>query len=206
MRRMRGVLSTMALLVAIPAWSIADDAKKQPPADPSAAEQPWAEFAKLGEEHRQLARLVGEWKVEAKSYYANPDQPETSEGTATFRLLMGGRYLQQNFRGQFGGRSYRGMGVSGYDNAKKKFIGMWIDNMGTGMLTTEGAYNEETHELVETGVASSPSGEEKMKMVSRYVDDDQFTFTMYTVQPNGKEVKSMEMIYTRQGDQKKKPE
>jgi hypothetical protein len=29
----------------------------------------------------------------------------------------------------------------GYDNAKKKFVSTWIDNMGTGMMTAEGEWN-----------------------------------------------------------------
>ena len=28
---------------------------------------------------------------------------------------------------------FKGMGVEGYDNVKKKFVASWIDNMGTGI-------------------------------------------------------------------------
>jgi len=28
---------------------------------------------------------------------------------------------------------FKGMGMEGYDNVKKKFVASWIDNMGTGI-------------------------------------------------------------------------
>ncbi len=34
-------------------------------------------------------------------------------------------------------------------------------------------------------------------MVSTHESDNQFTFTMYMMTPDGKETKSMELIYTR---------
>jgi hypothetical protein len=167
-------------------------------------EQAWAAFAQPGEEHKQLRRLVGDWKIETKSFYPDPEKPTTSEGSATFRMLLGGRYLQQRFEGTFEGQEFRGMGLSGYDNAKKKYVGAWIDTMGTGIMATEGTYDEKKHELVETGVSSTPMGEQKFKMVSQYQSNDKFTFTMYMVDPNGQETKMMEMTYTRQAEEKKK--
>jgi hypothetical protein len=179
---------------------------QEKPKDPAAQalEQQWAEFARVGEEHKQLARLAGQWKVEIKSFFPNPEKPEVSEGTATFRRLLEGRYVQQNFQGEVGGQTFRGIGISGYDNAKKKYVGAWIDTMGTGIMNTEGEYDVAKHELVETGVSSTPAGDEKFKLVSRYLDNDKFTFTMYMLDANGQETKMMEMAYTRQSEPKKK--
>jgi hypothetical protein len=199
----RIVAVVAAVVFGLPLVAGAQEKKKDAAAE--AVEAQWAEFAKVGEEHKQLARLAGRWKVEVKSLYPNPDQPTTSEGTANFRVLLGGRYLQQNFRGEFEGQEFRGVGISGYDNTKGKYVGAWMDTMGTGIMTTEGEYNADKHELVETGVSSTPMGEAKFKMVSRYLDDDKFVFEMSMLDEAGKETKMMEMTYTRtEAPQKKK--
>ena len=39
---------------------------------------------------------------------------------------------------------FKGMGIEGYDNAKKKFVSSWIDNMGTGIQFSEGTYDPAT--------------------------------------------------------------
>jgi hypothetical protein len=195
-------LVTAVLLAAIPLFAWGQETKKDAGAEE--LEKAWEEFGSVGEEHKQLARLAGEWKVETKSYYPDPEKPEISEGAANFRVLMGGRYLQQNFQGEVGGKQFRGLGLSGYDNAKKKYVGAWIDTMGTGIMTTEGEYDEKKHELIETGVSSGPTGPEKFKMVSRYLDNDKFTFEMYMVDAGGQETKMMEMTYTRQSEPKPK--
>jgi hypothetical protein len=190
------------VLAALPQFALGQEEKKKDAAT-EALEKQWEEFARVGEEHKQLARLVGEWKTEVKTFYPDPANPETTQGSATFRALMGGRYVQQNFQGEFAGQRFRGMGISGYDNRKKKYVGAWIDTMGTGIMTTEGAYDEKKHELVETGVSSGPTGEEKVKMISRYLDDNKFVFEMYMVDGEGKETKTMEMTYTRTEEKQK---
>ena len=42
---------------------------------------------------------------------------------------------------------FKGMGVEGYDNVKKKFVGSWIDNMGTGIQFSDGTYDPATKTL-----------------------------------------------------------
>lgn len=153
-------------------------------------------FAKPGQEHKHLQRLVGNWKTETKSYFPNPEKPTASEGTSSFRPLMGGRYVQQNVRGTFDGKRFQGQGLMGYDNSQKKFVGTWIDNFGTGIMTTEGTYDEKTHTMHETGESPSPIGIMKFKMTTKYESDDKFVFTMFMVQGDQTQ-KMMEMTYTR---------
>jgi hypothetical protein len=145
--------------------------------------------------------------MEVKSWHPDPQAPITSQGTARFSLMMGGRYLRQDFRGEFEGNKFQGMGLTGYDNAQKKYVGIWIDNHGTGIMHSEGTYDVKTNTLTEIAVSNSPLGEMKMKMVSKYLDQDKFLLTMYSVTPAG-EQKQMEISYTRaesSGKAKPKP-
>ncbi|MCO6455146.1 MAG: DUF1579 domain-containing protein [Pirellulaceae bacterium] len=177
----------------------ADDKKPEsgaPDLNSEEAAKAFEAFAAPGKEHEQFKRLVGKWKTSVKSLHENPDEPSVTEGTATFRVLMGGRFMQQNFNGEFDGQKFQGIGITGFDNAKKKYVGTWIDSMGTGIMTTEGTYDPQTNSMVETGESSSPFGPMKMKMISKYLNDDKFTFTMFLVTPEG-EQKMMEITYTR---------
>ena len=170
----------------------------QAQAEPDAAklQELYEQFAKPGMEHQQLRRLVGTWKAEVKYFFDESGKPTVSEATATFRSLLGGRYVQQRFHGEMQGQKFSGMAITGYDNAKKKYVGIWIDDMGTGIMHSEGTYDVKTNTMTEIGVSSSPIGDTKFKNVSRYLSDDEFTFTMYMVNPEG-ERKMMDITYTR---------
>ncbi len=198
MKKLTIGLAMCAMLFAAGSRLAADDPKKeQPQPDPAQLESAFKEFATPGKEHEQFKRLVGTWDAEVVSTHDPNAPPQKSTAKATFQLLLGGRYLRQHFAGEFEGEKFEGLGVSGYDNAQKKFVGAWIDSMGTGIMHTEGQYNVEKHELVETGESSSPFGPMKLKMVTKYVSDDKMIFTMFMLLPENQEQKMMEITYTR---------
>lgn len=204
MRSTLHTVLTVVLGLSMAFAATAQEEKKSEQSDASTIEQQWVEYGRPGREHQELARLVGDWKAEIKSYYGNPSEPKVSEGTAKFRKMMGGRFVRQNFDGEVEGQPFQGMGITGYDKGTKAFVSVWIDNLGTGMIRTEGQYDPKTHEMVETGVSSSPNGEEKVRMVTRYESDDKFTFTLFMVSNDGQETKAMDIVYTRVPGEEKK--
>lgn len=194
------VLMVVALMGLTSSGVVAGEGEKKPgqAPDEAAVEKMMAEFAELTPQHKQFEAAVGRWKAESKSYWADPDRPELSTGSATFKLLMGGRYLQQRYRSKFGGRKFEGLGITGYDKAKKKYVSLWIDNMGTGFMLSEGEYDEATRTATETAESDSPTGKMKLKIISKDIDKDKFVMTMYIVQPDGGQRTAMEITYTRE--------
>jgi hypothetical protein len=103
------------------------------------------ELAKLNENHKLLADLAGTWSYTVKMWM-NPDpnaKPDESKGTAVRKSMMDGRYFVVDVTGKMempgaDGKkkemTFKGMGIDGYDNVKKKFVGTWMDNMGTGVM------------------------------------------------------------------------
>jgi hypothetical protein len=182
------------VLVVVAAAAVAQEKKKE--AEKSAEEQ-GAEFMMPGPEHAELKRLVGDWKAEVKSFMPDPNNPTTSEAKASFKMILGGRFVQQNFTGSFDGQEFEGIGISGYDRALKKYVGSWIDSMGTGIMHTEGTFDPKSRTITETGSSSSPMGTMKMKMLTKHIDDNKFHFTMFMIAPEGGEQKMMEITYTR---------
>lgn len=187
-------------VVAIGMASARADDKEKPTGqkpDKAAMEKMMEEFGKPVEEHAHFKELAGEWTAEVKSFCMDPEKPQVSTGSATFKLLMGGRYLQQRFKCTMGDKPYEGLGICAYDKAEKKYVSTWIDNMGTGIMRSEGTCDKDTGTLTEVGESSSPVGKMKMKMVTKPVDKDNFVFTMYVTMPDGKETKGMEITYKR---------
>lgn len=199
MNDIRWSIATLALIVTLATVGKAPAQDQEQPAqpDPAALEKAWTEFATPGKPHEQFKRLVGRWDTQIKAFEPGAEEPSVSKGTANFRMLLGGRYLQQNFRGEMEGQSFRGIGVSGYDNAQQKYVGTWIDSMGTGIMHTTGSYDAKTNTLTETGESSSPMGPMKFRMTSKYISNDEFHFTMHMLLPGDAEMKMMEITYTR---------
>lgn len=185
----------IALAGMVSANAFADDKQASQP-DQKKLEEAFKKYAKTGKPHANFKRLAGRWNAEIVSYDDPSGKPQKSKGFSTIRVILGGRFMQHNFRGKFGGKNFQGMGITGYDNAQNKYVGTWIDNMGTGMMQVEGKYDEKSNKLIETGTMVSPIGPMKFKMVSNYISNDKYTFTMSMVSPQG-EKKMMEISYTR---------
>jgi len=167
------------------------------------------ELAKLNENHKLLTDLVGTWGYTVKMWM-NPDpnaKPEVSKGTAVRKSMMDGRYFVMDVTGKMQmpgadgkmkNMTFKGMGIEGYDNVKKKFVGTWVDNMGTGIMMSEGTYDPATKTFTYTGEYEAiPGMKQKIREVVKIVDKDHHTFEWYEDR-GGQEAKTMEISYTRQ--------
>lgn len=179
----------------------ADNAAK--PMDPKMQEmmKKYQEASTPGEAHKILADLAGTWKVESKSWQTPKAKPETSNGEATFKMILGGRWLQQEFKGEAMGMPYEGLGLIGYDNVKGKYETHWLDSMMTGSVNTEGTYDAKTKTLKDKGQASCPISPSKVQEVRtewKMVSKNKTVFSLFGTEPQGgPEFKMLEMIYTR---------
>jgi hypothetical protein len=157
----------------------------------------WQEYMTPGAMHDLLAKSVGEWKTEIKSWM-DPNMPPTvTEGKSVCESILGGRFFHSKETANFMGMPFEGSAITGYDNATKKFFNVWVDNMGTGVLNTEGSYDEATKSLTYTGTGMSFTGEYKVRETLKYIDDDTSMFEMYMEESGKPEMKMMEIKYTR---------
>lgn len=198
----------LALVLALPAAAEEPKApakETKPAAQPAAAPgqeemmKAWTAFMTPGEPHARLAKLAGSWSVKTKSWMDPAQPPEETTGTCEFRMVLGGRYLEQRFEGTAMGQPFSGIGYTGFDNVKKKYEAYWIDSMGTGMLVLAGTRDKTGKKTVYTGSMVDPTNGKKvaLRTVDTEVDDDTLLFEMWMSGPDGKMAKSMEMTYTR---------
>jgi hypothetical protein len=166
------------------------------------------EMSKLNENHKLLSSLDGNWDYTIK-FWMNPDpnaKPQESKGTATRKSIMGGRYAVMDVSGKMQmpdgtGKmkdvQFKGMGLEGYDNVKKKFVASWIDNMGTGIEFSEGTYDPASKTFTYTSeVEMVPGMKVPVREVIKVPDNSHMTLEWYENQ-GGQEKRTMEINYTK---------
>jgi Protein of unknown function (DUF1579)/TIR domain/PEGA domain len=182
-------------------------------AQPSDAEmmRQMMELAKPNENHKLLADLDGIWNYTIKSWMnsdPNAKPQESQVGIAVRKSIMDGRFFLMDVTGKLqmpdaDGKmkemTYTGMGVEGYDNVKKKFVGSWSDNMGTGIQFSEGTYDPVTKTFNYTSeMEPVPAMKSQVREVLKIADNNHMTLEWYENQGGG-EKKTMEINYTRYG-------
>ncbi len=161
------------------------------------------EAAAPTDEHKMLKSMAGTWKCECE-HMMPTGQSEKTEGKSTIRTVMGGRYIVENFEGEFMGQPMKGMGLVGYDKNLGKFVGTWIDNFNTGIMSYQGSYDPATKTMVSMGEATCPMGPSKCKMVMKMISSDEMQFNMSMSMGADTEMQPcMSMHYTRTDDGKK---
>jgi len=158
----------------------------------------WQAYMTPGEVHKMLASCDGEWN-EDFTMWMDPAAPPTKyTSTEKREMIMGGRYQVSKTSGTMMGMPFEGMSLVGYDNAKKTFTSVWIDNFGTGVTTMEGPWDEKTKSITFTGKMVDPltNKEIGVKQVMKFIDKDTQVMEMYD-NKNGKETKNMEIKFTR---------
>jgi hypothetical protein len=169
------------------------------------------ELSKLNENHKLLSSLDGNWTYTVK-FWMNPGdpnaKPQESKGTAVRKSIMDGRFSVMDITGKMqmpgpDGKmkemTFKGHGIDGYDNVKKKFVGSWIDSMGTGIMFSEGTYDPATKAFTYTAEFEAiPGMKQQIREVIKIVDNNHMAMEWYENR-GGQEVKTMEINYTRAG-------
>jgi hypothetical protein len=208
-----GGKATNSGTVPVPANPAGGAGASAPAGQPSAADmekmmQQMMELSKLNENHKLLASLDGTWNCNVKMWMDGDTskKPDVSKSTAVRKSIMDGRYVIMDVTGKMempgpDGKkkeiTFKGQGTEGYDNVKKKFVGTWMDNMGTGIMMSEGDYDPATKTFTYTGeMEIMPGMKQKIREVVKITDKDHMDFEYYEDR-GGKEVKTMEINYTK---------
>jgi len=159
----------------------------------------WQDFMTPGPMHKWMASHVGTWEAEVSQWLDPAAPPTKSKATDVVKMSMNGLYQIADFSSNMMGMPMTGQSTLGYDNAKKKFVLSWIDNLGSGIVVMSGTYDEATKTLELKGKQTDPmtGGDSDIRQVNKYIDDDTYIMTMYGAGMDGKEVKFMEGTFKR---------
>jgi hypothetical protein len=197
----RAAVLALAAAMSASGLAAAEETKKPaspaPPTDDKAMLETWIKVATPGAGHRWLDPVIGSWVTKISTWMAPGTPPQQSTGTAEHRWVLGGRFVEQRYEGSFMGQPFSGVGYTGYDNFKKKYVGTWMDTMGTMIMVSQGDAAGKTLTMsstiddIITGKATAVKSEIKI------VDTDHHTMEMWGPDPTGKPFKTMEIAYTR---------
>ncbi len=158
----------------------------------------YKKVATPGAPHKRLANLAGSWTTMTRAWM-EPDKPPTeSKGTCEQKMLLGGRYLQQEYAGEMMGSPFTGVNLIGYDNHTKKYVSTWIDTMSTAIYYFEGKASADGKTITQKSSFDDPvRGPMVWRSVTRIVNDNTLEYEMFITPKGGKEEKMMEMTVTR---------
>jgi Protein of unknown function (DUF1579) len=139
----------------------------------------------ITKEHEWLKQLEGEWVTEAEAVMAPGQPPVKFKGTETVRSLGGLWYVAEMKSDVLGGQMVGHMTV-GYDGEKKKYVGTWICNMDSEMMTYTGSVDGKTITLETEGKNPTTGKRCKMKDVIEIKDKDSKVLTSHIQGDDGK--------------------
>ena len=151
-----------------------------------------------GPQHQALASRAGTWNVEGQFWMAPGADPMPMKATAKTEVLLGGRYIIEDFKSDFMGMPFEGHLIQGFDNLSQEYWGLWIDSMSTGYLLTRGT-EASPGQVVLSGSANdilTPNGRPS-RMTLTDNDDGSYTMKMFDTREGIGEFQSMELRYTR---------
>ena len=173
-------------------------AKQEGKMDMRAMMEVYKKVGTPGEPPKVLAGLEGSWTTKTRSWMAPDTPPMESTGTCESKMLLGGRYLQQEYAGDMGGEAFRGINILGYDNHTKKYLSVWIDSMSTGIYFFEGTASGDGKTITQESRYDDPvRGPLVWRSVTKIKDDNTLEYTMFITPKRGKDEKMMEMTVTR---------
>ncbi len=141
---------------------------------------------------------AGTWDATVEMFVPGAAQPMVSKATEVNTMGCGGLCLISDFKGDFGGMPFHGHGTSTWDPNKKKYVGTWTDSMSSGLSLSEGTYDAATKKSTSTMEGPDPTGKiVKSKAVVEYKDANTRVMSMFTTGPDGKDVPTMKISYTK---------
>ncbi|UYQ94415.1 DUF1579 domain-containing protein [Chitinophaga horti] len=149
--------------------------------------------------HRELAKMTGNWKGIAKTWFEPDKLADESPVTASIAPALGGRFLLYQYQGTMMGKPLEGLAIIGYTFEKNSYQVAWIDSfhMGTGILFSESQPGDD-----QLSVLGSYGGPDipvpwGWRTEVLLVNDDELVMTAYNITPEGEEAKATEVVYTR---------
>lgn len=161
-------------------------------------------IAGLGEEHARLRPFAGTFSAEVR-FWMGPGEPVISTGTMVNAFILDGRFLRQKFQGDPmpggapGMNAFAGEGYIGYNNVDKRYESVWVDNASTLIQVESGQVDEAGREWNFYSTLTNPhrGGPMEKRTILTLVDEDHHTMELWFRDPDGPEVKAMEIRYQR---------
>lgn len=200
---MRGILALCAVAL-LTVSAMAQDKPAAKAAKPATAKaQPamggMPPMPKPSPEMQKMTKMfAGKWTAEVKTEAMDGMPAIESKGGATFSRGPGGLSLIEDFHSEGGMGTFRGHGVTYWDDKAKAFAGIWCDSMSPHGCESGGTSKWEGDKIVGFMEMPDNSGKlQKYRMAYSDIKPDSVTFTMEAPAANGAYTPMMTIVYTR---------
>ncbi len=168
----------------------------EPAMDEAAMMQAFMASMTPGPQHKELAATAGRWTTHIVSSWDPSSPPQQSTGSASFEMTLDGRYLIERAVGTTPMGPFEGMGITAYNNVTGKYQNLWIDNMGTGLMISEGTADASGAVNFMGSYDDPIQGQVKVRGKHRKLAPNHQIYEMWEVGAAG-ERKLMEVTYKR---------
>ena len=190
----------LAVCTIFAATAFAQDPQGQPKLTPEqqAEMEAFAKAGTPGAPHQALAATAGNYDLKVRSWMEPGGPPMEETGTATRAMALDGRVRVEMLSSAMMGTPFNGHGMLGYDNVTGKYWSTWNDSMSTGLMVSEGTCNADKS-CSFTGSWNDPIKKAPVtaRMTTRWTSPTTEVFEMYGPGRDGKEMKMMEITYTK---------
>jgi len=148
----------------------------------------YIEMARTVPEHQKLGELSGRWTMTSKLWLNPAEPPRLASGTASGRLILGGRFLQLDSSVKGGGISADSVTILGFDRRTSDYTMIGLDTLGTYYITAAGKYDEAAKGILLDGsYAMPPTGQDqKYHFTWRTDSADEHVLLLHFDVPGGK--------------------
>jgi hypothetical protein len=185
------------------AKAAAQGAQPEMSAEEAAMMAAWEAAATPGPHHAHLEAMAGEWESKTVWWMAPGTPPNESAGTASAHMILDGRFLVSDFKGEMMGMPFHGIGTWGYNNITKQYESTWIDNFGTMTMLMTGTCSDDGKVFkMEAKYIDPMTGQDSfMKETCTITGPGAYKLEMYGPSPDGKgEFKMMEITFKKVGN------
>ncbi len=162
---------------------------------------PWSAYMTPSDIHTFMAGYAGDFKMEISMSMGEAIAPVVVTVDSEHSMLLGGRFLEMKQKGVMAGMDYQAISTLGYNNSSNKFSLTTITNMGTGILSMKGNWDEESKSATLYGQMTNPVSKDiiDVRQVLTFVDGDTILIESFDKEGDTPEVKTVVYTLTRKG-------
>lgn len=161
------------------------------------------ELSRPNEMQALLSSLMGEWNYTVTIWTEPNAKPLESTGTSVNQMILEGRFVSMksslilNVGGHY--LPYEANGLMGYDNVKKVFTSVWVDNLNPGMMVGNGIFDKKSNVIKESGnfTSSIKNAIQSYRSELQFTDAESYKRIIFATDKSGKEYKIMEFVYSK---------
>ncbi|HZH66045.1 MAG TPA: DUF1579 family protein [Flavisolibacter sp.] len=105
---------------------------------------PWVEYLTPSGVHSLMEQYAGNFRMEITMSMGEGKEPKIVTVKSKNNMLLGGRFLEMEQKGEMMGMDYQSIITMGFNNTNKKFALTTITNMGTGILSLVGDWDQKS--------------------------------------------------------------